>query len=231
MRWMLRGAWTTSSAWCLQWIGFFYREKKLQLLWTYCSCGMQKLMLVRGLLRSKIGLFQFNPEIPLPAACQRWHQKAIRCGVDWNFKPWTVRNANGRRLHREKLSYCQNDSPMYSCAKNWPEMARILPTVVDKWSAQKSLTICLHVKKSAANAGSMVYEFSGHDRRVHNLRQFFLHDAWMQIYMHAWYTGKIDWIGSMNFKDRSFTRFTTIVGEDQSYIYDNMIFDRLTQLQ
>lgn len=40
----------------------------------------------------------------------------------------------------------------------------------------------------------------------------------MQIYR---YTGKIDWIGSMNFKDRSFTRFTTIVGEDQSYIYDN----------
>lgn len=62
--------------------------------------------------------------------------------------------------------------------------------------------------------------WSVHIRRFHNLRQFFLHDAWMQIYMHAWYTGKIDWIGSMNFKDRSFTRFTTIVGEDQSYIYD-----------
>lgn len=27
-----RCMWTTSSAWCLQWIGFFYREKKLQLL-------------------------------------------------------------------------------------------------------------------------------------------------------------------------------------------------------
>ena len=81
------------------------------------------------------------------------------------------------------------------------------------------------MKKSAANAGSMVYEFSGHDRRFHNLRQFFLHDAWMQIYMHAWYTGKIDWIGSMNFKDRSFTRFTTIVGEDHIFTTIKNIYD------
>ena len=132
-----------------------YSESVFFIAWRSFSCfklfadvACKNSCLCEGLLRSKIGLFQFNPEVPLPATCQRWHQKAIRFGVDWNFKPCSICHANGRRLHWQKLPYCENDTPVYSCAKNRPEMASILPTVVDKWSAR---CMC----KNVQCAGSM----------------------------------------------------------------------------